>query len=72
QEELSNRWAEMAAELSQILSNELQMAEEDQPIPFDSASDKPIDDQKEDCMIRIHKMLRTGKLETAIALMRAA
>ena len=46
QEELSNRWAEMAAEVSQILSNELQMAEDDQPIPFDSASDKPIDDQK--------------------------
>ncbi|XP_037823816.1 protein timeless homolog, partial [Lucilia sericata] len=71
-EELSNRWAEMAAEVSHVLSNELQLAEEDQPIPFDSASDVPIDDQKEDCMIRIHKMLRTGKLEHAVALMRAA
>ncbi|XP_046806289.1 protein timeless homolog [Lucilia cuprina] len=71
-EELSNRWAEMAAEVSQVLSNELQLPEEDQPIPFDSASDVPIDDQKEDCMIRIHKMLRTGKLEHAVALMRAA
>ncbi|KNC23795.1 hypothetical protein FF38_01292 [Lucilia cuprina] len=72
EEELSNRWAEMAAEVSQVLSNELQLPEEDQPIPFDSASDVPIDDQKEDCMIRIHKMLRTGKLEHAVALMRAA
>ncbi|XP_037810211.1 protein timeless homolog, partial [Lucilia sericata] len=72
EEELSNRWAEMAAEVSHVLSNELQLAEEDQPIPFDSASDVPIDDQKEDCMIRIHKMLRTGKLEHAVALMRAA
>ncbi|XP_065358652.1 protein timeless homolog [Calliphora vicina] len=72
EEELSNRWAEMAGEVSEILSNELQLAEEDQPIPFDSASDVPIDDQKEDCMIRIHKMLRTGKLEHGVALMRAA
>lgn len=36
----------MAGEVSQLLSNELQLAEEDQPIPFDSASDVPIDDQK--------------------------
>ncbi|XP_073816308.1 circadian regulator timeout isoform X1 [Musca autumnalis] len=72
EEELSNKWAEMAGELSQLLATELQIPEEDQPIPFDSASDVPIDDQKEDCMIRIHKMLRTGKLDHAIALMRAA
>ncbi|XP_075147569.1 circadian regulator timeout [Haematobia irritans] len=72
EEELSNKWAEMAGELSQLLSTEMQIPEDDQPIPFDSASDIPIDDQKEDCMIRIHKMLRTGKLDHAIALMRAA
>ncbi|XP_059218459.1 protein timeless homolog [Stomoxys calcitrans] len=72
EEELSNKWAEMADEMSQLLATELQIPEDEQPIPFDSASDVPIDDQKEDCMIRIHKMLRTGKLDHAIALMRAA
>ncbi|XP_037891579.1 protein timeless homolog [Glossina fuscipes] len=72
EEELSNRWVEMADEITQLLTNDLQLAEEDQPIPFDTTSDKSIDDQREDCLIRIHKLLRARKLDHAIALMRAA
>ncbi|XP_055851009.1 protein timeless homolog [Episyrphus balteatus] len=72
EEQLENKWVEIASQLSEILSNELNIPEEDQPIPFDAASDKSIDDQKEDCMVRIHKLLREEKLEHAISLMRSA
>ncbi|XP_030370378.1 protein timeless homolog [Scaptodrosophila lebanonensis] len=73
EEELSNKWAEMAAGVSTLLCNELEMPEGDElPIPFDAAAEKSIDDQREDCMIRINKLLRIEKLEQAIALLRAA
>ncbi|XP_055901939.1 protein timeless homolog [Eupeodes corollae] len=72
EEELENKWVEIASQVTEILSNELNIPEEEQPIPFDAASDKNIDDQKDDCMIRIHKFLREEKLESAIGLMRAA
>ncbi|XP_060645851.1 protein timeless homolog [Drosophila nasuta] len=72
EEELSSKWAEMASEVSMLLATELQLPEHEQPLPFDAASEKSIDDQREDCMMRINKFLRTGKLEHGIALLRSA
>ncbi|XP_017084436.2 LOW QUALITY PROTEIN: protein timeless homolog [Drosophila eugracilis] len=72
EEELSSKWAELATEVCSVLSTELQMPEDEQPIPFDAASEKSIDDQREDCMIRINKLLRSEKLDQAVALLRAA
>ncbi|SPP87904.1 protein timeless homolog [Drosophila guanche] len=72
EDELSSKWAEMASEVCTVLYGGVNLPEEELPLPFDAASDKSIDDQREDCMIRINKMLRTGKLEQAIALLRAA
>ncbi|EDW97197.2 protein timeless homolog [Drosophila yakuba] len=72
EEDLSSKWAELATEVCSLLSSELEMPEDEQPIPFDAASEKSIDDQREDCMIRINKLLRSEKLDQAIALLRAA
>ncbi|XP_023035402.1 protein timeless homolog [Drosophila willistoni] len=72
EEELSNKWAELATEVCALLSTDLELPEHEQPIPFDAAAEKSIDDQREDCMIRINKLLRMEKLEEAIALLRAA
>ncbi|XP_036673902.3 protein timeless homolog isoform X1 [Drosophila suzukii] len=72
EEELSSKWAELATEVCSLLSTELEMPEDEQPMPFDAASEKSIDDQREDCMIRINKLLRSEKVDQAIALLRAA
>ncbi|XP_013165122.1 PREDICTED: protein timeless homolog isoform X1 [Papilio xuthus] len=42
------------------------------PPPFDAASDIPIDQQKEDCMKKIQKLMRESKFEDAIGTFRAA
>ncbi|XP_017110468.1 protein timeless homolog [Drosophila elegans] len=72
EEELSSKWAELATEVCSLLSAELEIPEDEQPMPFDAASEKSIDDQREDCMIRINKLLRSEKLDQAVALLRAA
>lgn len=36
----------MADEITQLLTNDLQLTEDDQPIPFDTTSDKSIEDQR--------------------------
>ncbi|XP_052836882.1 protein timeless homolog isoform X2 [Drosophila gunungcola] len=72
EEELSSKWAELATEVCSLLSADLEMPEDEQPMPFDAASEKSIDDQREDCMIRINKLLRSEKLDQAVALLRAA
>uniref|UniRef100_A0A0K8V7G8 Protein timeless n=1 Tax=Bactrocera latifrons TaxID=174628 RepID=A0A0K8V7G8_BACLA len=72
EEELSNKWAEIAGEIGETLTNELQLPEEDQPLPFDATSEKSIDDQKEDCMLRLHRFLRDQLFEKAVSLLRAA
>ncbi|XP_017486485.1 PREDICTED: protein timeless homolog, partial [Rhagoletis zephyria] len=71
-EELSNKWAEIAGEVSVVLTSELQLPEDDQPLPFDATAEKSIDDQKEDCMTRLHRFLRDQQFEKAITLLRAA
>ncbi|XP_058811331.1 protein timeless homolog [Topomyia yanbarensis] len=70
-EDLDELWLTMAGEVSTCLANQITLPEEDHPIPFDAALDTPIDDQKGDCMIRIHSLLRDGKYEHAIILMRS-
>ncbi|XP_055382504.1 protein timeless homolog [Condylostylus longicornis] len=74
QEELENKWVELSNEIVAILADSemIKLPEENQPIPFDATLEKSIDDQKEDCMKRIHKYLRENKLEHAICLLRAA
>lgn len=46
QEELSTKWAEMAAEISQLLATELGLQEHEQPLPFDATLEKSIDEQR--------------------------
>ncbi|XP_055616681.1 protein timeless homolog [Toxorhynchites rutilus septentrionalis] len=71
-ETLEELWLTIAGQVSICLANQITLPEEDHPIPFDAASDIPIDDQKGECMIRIHSLLRNGKYEHAIILMRSA
>ncbi|EDV41642.2 uncharacterized protein Dana_GF17582, isoform B [Drosophila ananassae] len=72
EEELSSKWAELATEVCALVAAELEIQEDELPVPFDAASEKSIDDQREDCMIRINKLLRSEKLDQAVALLRAA
>lgn len=42
-----NEWdARIAANLSVVLTNDINMPEEEHPIPFDVAAEKPIDEQR--------------------------
>lgn len=44
---LEDKWAAMASEISAALSMESpSLPEEDHPLPFDAASDKPLEEQK--------------------------
>ncbi|XP_055524014.1 protein timeless homolog isoform X2 [Wyeomyia smithii] len=70
-EALEEMWLTMAGQISTCLVNQITLPEEDHPIPFDAASDISIDDQKGACMIRIHTLLRDGKYEQAIILLRS-
>ncbi|EDV93232.1 GH18380 [Drosophila grimshawi] len=72
EEELSRKWAEMASEVSLLLATDLELPEHERPLPFDAALEKSIEDQREDCMMRLNKLLRSGKLEQAIVLLRSA
>lgn len=47
QAKLENEWdTRVSANLSVVLANEINLPEEEHPVPFDAASEKPIDDQK--------------------------
>lgn len=42
-----DKWAVIAAEVAAVLSSEsTTLPEEDHPLPFDAASEKPLEDQK--------------------------
>jgi hypothetical protein len=44
---LANEWDErITASLSVVLTNEINIDEENHPAPFDAASQKPIDEQR--------------------------
>lgn len=42
-----DKWAVIASEVAAVLSSEsIELPEEDHPLPFDAASEKPLEDQK--------------------------
>lgn len=44
---VEDEWAAVALQISAVLSvDTFSLPEEDHPLPFDAASDKPLDDQK--------------------------
>ncbi|KAI8424376.1 hypothetical protein MSG28_002902 [Choristoneura fumiferana] len=61
-------WEAVRAQLAAVLSAGV----EEYPPPFDAASDRPIDQQKEDCMKKIQKLMREYKFEDAVGMLRAA
>ncbi|XP_050087805.1 protein timeless homolog [Anopheles aquasalis] len=70
-ESLEYDWLSMAPKIAAILP-QIHATEENLPTPFDVTSSVPFDDQKGDCMIRIHRLLRDEKYEDALKLMYAA
>ncbi|KAG5899963.1 hypothetical protein JTB14_034534 [Gonioctena quinquepunctata] len=66
---LERQWDEASPQLSAVLeSGQLPSC----AVPFDAASEVPIDEQKADAMKKIQSKLREGDFEDAIGLMRAA
>ncbi|XP_045534789.1 protein timeless homolog isoform X2 [Papilio machaon] len=61
-------WDVLCPQIACVLSAGLN----EYPPPFDAASDVPIDQQKEDCMKKIQKLMRESKFEDAIGTFRAA
>ncbi|KAG7308218.1 hypothetical protein JYU34_006890, partial [Plutella xylostella] len=61
-------WEEVRAQLAVVLSTGVS----EYPPPFDAASDRPIDDQREDCMKKIQKCMREHNFEDAVETLRAA
>ncbi|XP_053603776.1 protein timeless homolog [Plodia interpunctella] len=61
-------WEEVRPQLATVLSAGV----DEHPPPFDAASDVPIDQQKEDCMKNIQKLMRGYKFEDAVGMFRAA
>jgi timeless len=44
---LANEWdARISANLSVVLANDINLPEEEHPVPFDAAAEKPIDEQR--------------------------
>ncbi|XP_058121766.1 protein timeless homolog [Anopheles ziemanni] len=75
QEDAEYLWLEVAPKIAAILESgegAESTLKEDLPTPFDSASSVPIDDQKGDCVVRIHAILREGAYEQAIKMLYAA
>lgn len=47
QEKLADEWdARISTNLAVVLSNDINLPEEEHPVPFDAASEKPIDEQR--------------------------
>ncbi|CAB3239308.1 unnamed protein product [Arctia plantaginis] len=61
-------WEEVRAQLAVVLSSGV----DEHPPPFDAASDVPIDQQKEDCMKNVQKLMKEYKFEDAVGMFRAA
>ncbi|CAK1545835.1 unnamed protein product [Leptosia nina] len=62
------QWEAVREQMAVVLTSQL----DNYPPPFDAASDTPIDQQKEDCMKKIQKLMRDYKYEDAIGTLRAA
>ncbi|XP_075971735.1 circadian regulator timeout isoform X2 [Anticarsia gemmatalis] len=61
-------WEEVRAQLAAVL----RAGPEPRAAPFDAASHVPIDQQKEDCMKKVQKLLKDYKFEDAVGMFRAA
>ncbi|KAJ8982321.1 hypothetical protein NQ317_006666 [Molorchus minor] len=64
---LEGRWDEVAPQLSIVLEGGTDFLTD--VVPFDAASEVPIDDQKSDAMKNVQRKLRGGEFEGAIALL---
>ncbi|XP_014475495.1 PREDICTED: protein timeless homolog [Dinoponera quadriceps] len=65
---LEERWDTIGPEITVVM----QGGAIPEVIPFDATLETPIDDQKEDAMKRIQKLMRQKNLEQAVGLLRAA
>jgi timeless len=71
-EELEEMWETVSEEISSSIESPQSMDEGLSVIPFDAASDVPIDEQKVTAMERIAVFLHTKKYNEAVALLRAS
>ncbi|XP_038223054.1 protein timeless homolog [Zerene cesonia] len=62
------QWEAVREQMAVVLTSRI----DNYPPPFDAASDTPIDQQKEDCMKKIQKLMREQKYEDAVGTFRAA
>nr|CAH7762046.1 unnamed protein product [Callosobruchus chinensis] len=67
---LESQWDQAAPQLSAVLQDGGVFLTNE--VPFDAASDVPIDDQKAEAMRKVQRKLRLGEFESAIGLLRAA
>ncbi|EEZ99220.1 protein timeless homolog isoform X1 [Tribolium castaneum] len=67
---LERRWDEAAPQLSTVLEGNADFSTD--VVPFDAASDVPIDEQKAEAMKNVQRKLRNADYENAISLLRAA
>ncbi|GLH06684.1 Protein timeless [Gryllus bimaculatus] len=63
-------WEGLTLEVSTVIENQTNMPEN--VVPFDSASEVPIDEQKVDAVKRIQAALRDRQFELAVGLLRAS
>uniref|UniRef100_A0A182MAX0 Timeless N-terminal domain-containing protein n=1 Tax=Anopheles culicifacies TaxID=139723 RepID=A0A182MAX0_9DIPT len=71
QENAEFLWLQDAPEVATLLENN-ELKHSDLPTPFDAASSTPIDEQKGECVKRIHTLLRNKQYEQAIKMLYAA
>nr|CAI5845784.1 unnamed protein product [Callosobruchus analis] len=67
---LESKWDQAAPQVSAVLQDGGEFLTNE--VPFDAASDVPIDDQKAEAMRKVQRKLRLGEFESAIGLLRAA
>ncbi|XP_072020658.1 protein timeless homolog [Amphiura filiformis] len=70
EEELNDGWDHVTSDLSAMLQGREDIPEN--VVPFDAASEQPVEEQRADAMVRIQRGLHNGQAGDAIALLRAA
>ncbi|XP_053661191.1 protein timeless homolog [Anopheles marshallii] len=71
QENAEILWLQEAPTVAALLENS-ELKQSDLPTPFDAASSVPVDEQKGECVKRIHVLLRDKQYEQAIKMLYAA
>ncbi|XP_033625344.1 protein timeless homolog [Asterias rubens] len=69
-EELNALWDNITSDLSAMLQGREDVPED--VVPFDAASELPVEEQRADGMVRIQRSLRSGEAGESLALLRAA